>query len=79
MVTRTDWVSLEVHNEDCFFHLTLRYDNGVVLHMKVARMPYEEFTEYLEVKCGNYFQGLYYKVPNVELENGLVRVRNDKE
>ncbi|GKB52447.1 multidrug resistance-associated protein 5, partial [Tanacetum coccineum] len=37
------------------------------------------FAEYLEEKCRNYFQGLYYQVPNIELERSLVRVSNDRE
>ncbi|GJR06126.1 hypothetical protein Tco_0529110 [Tanacetum coccineum] len=45
--------------------------------MVVPRMPYENFAEYLEEKYENYFQGLYYQVPNIELEKGLVRVSND--
>ncbi|GKD09049.1 hypothetical protein Tco_1188734 [Tanacetum coccineum] len=46
--------------------------------MVVRMMPYEQFAEYLEEKYGNYFQGLYYQVPNIELEKGLVRVGDDK-
>ncbi|GJV76189.1 hypothetical protein Tco_1507773 [Tanacetum coccineum] len=33
---------------------------------------------YLEVKCGCYFQGLYYQVPSQDLEKGLVRVSDDR-
>ncbi|GJV52964.1 hypothetical protein Tco_1448705 [Tanacetum coccineum] len=47
--------------------------------MSVLRMPYEPFAKFLEEKCENYFQGLYYQVPNIELEMGLVRVSNDRE
>ncbi|GJS72100.1 hypothetical protein Tco_0704941 [Tanacetum coccineum] len=46
--------------------------------MAVQRMPYEQFAEYLEEKCGNYFQGLYYQVPNHDLERRLVRVSEDR-
>ncbi|GKB92191.1 multidrug resistance-associated protein 5 [Tanacetum coccineum] len=42
--------------------------------MAVRRMPYEQFAELLEEKSGNYFQGLYYQVPNHDLERGIVRV-----
>ncbi|GJU73865.1 hypothetical protein Tco_1265270 [Tanacetum coccineum] len=41
-------------------------------------MPYEQFAEYLEENCGNYFQGLYYQVPNHDLERRLVRVSEDR-
>ncbi|GKC50749.1 hypothetical protein Tco_1073494 [Tanacetum coccineum] len=73
MIPRTDMHCFDVHNDGYFAHLPLSYINGVILNMVVLRMPYEKFAEYLEEKCGNYFQGLYYQVPNIELERGLVR------
>ncbi|GJR31117.1 multidrug resistance-associated protein 5 [Tanacetum coccineum] len=33
--------------------------------------------EFLEEKCGCYFQGLYYQVPSQDFERGLVRVSDD--
>ncbi|GKB94177.1 hypothetical protein Tco_0980314 [Tanacetum coccineum] len=78
MIPRTD-LCFDVHNDGYFSHLPLSYVNGVILNMSVPRMPYEKFAEYLEEKYGNYFQGLYYQVPNIELERGLVRVSNDRE
>nr|GEX03886.1 peroxidase 20 [Tanacetum cinerariifolium] len=41
-------------------------------------MPYEQFAEYLEEKSGNYFQCLYYQVPNQDLKRGLVRVSDNR-
>ncbi|GKB14691.1 multidrug resistance-associated protein 5, partial [Tanacetum coccineum] len=41
-------------------------------------MPYEQLAEFLEEKCGCYFQGLYYQVPSQDLKNGLVRVSDDR-
>nr|GEU78904.1 ribonuclease H-like domain-containing protein [Tanacetum cinerariifolium] len=41
------------------------------------RLSYEQLVEFLEEKCG-YFQGLYYQVPNQDLERGLVRVSDDR-
>ncbi|GJX84883.1 hypothetical protein Tco_0335657 [Tanacetum coccineum] len=78
MIPRTD-LCFDVHNDGYFSHLPLSYVNGVILNMGVPRMPYEKFAEYLEEKYGNYFQGLYYQVPNIELERGLVRVSDDRE
>ncbi|GJV87197.1 hypothetical protein Tco_1531135 [Tanacetum coccineum] len=63
----------DAHNDRYFAHLPLIYVNGVIFNMVVPRMPYEKFAEYLEEKYGNYFQGLYYQVPNIKLERGLVR------
>nr|GEU66034.1 damaged DNA binding 2 [Tanacetum cinerariifolium] len=56
-----------------------KYADGVILNMSVSRMPCENFAEFVEKKCGNYFQCLYYQVLNIDLERGLVRVSNDKE
>nr|GEV38724.1 multidrug resistance-associated protein 5 [Tanacetum cinerariifolium] len=46
--------------------------------MAVPRLSYEQLVEFLEEKCGCYFQGLYYQVPNQDLERGLVRVSDDR-
>ncbi|GKF01449.1 hypothetical protein Tco_0028372 [Tanacetum coccineum] len=46
--------------------------------MAVSKMPYERLAEFLKEKCGCYFQGLYYQVPNQDLERGLVRVSDDR-
>ncbi|GJX75086.1 hypothetical protein Tco_0313681 [Tanacetum coccineum] len=77
MIHGTDLHCFDVHNYCYFAHLPLRYADDVIFYMSVSRMPYEKFAEFLEEKCGNYFQGLYYQVPNIDLERGLVRVSND--
>nr|GEW23484.1 hypothetical protein [Tanacetum cinerariifolium] len=77
--TWSDLHCFDVHNDDYFAHLPLRYADGVILNMCASRMPYEKFVEFVKEKCGNYFQGLYYHVPNIDLERGLVRVGNDRE
>ncbi|PWA69615.1 damaged DNA binding 2 [Artemisia annua] len=79
MIPGTNLHQFDVWNDGYFAHLPFRYQDGVILNMAVERMPYEKFAEFLEEKSGNPFQVLYYKVPNVELENGLVRVSDDKE
>ncbi|GJR40732.1 hypothetical protein Tco_1216416 [Tanacetum coccineum] len=78
MIHRTDLHCFDVLNNGCFSHLPLAYVNGVILEMAVRRMPYEQFAEFLEEKSGNYFQGLYYQVPNQDLERGLVRFSDDR-
>ncbi|GKD55447.1 hypothetical protein Tco_1288834 [Tanacetum coccineum] len=77
MIPGTDLHCFDVHNDGYFSHLPLAYVNGVILEMAVRRMPYEQFAEVLEEKSGNYFQGLYYQVPNHDLERGIVRVSED--
>ncbi|GJZ00243.1 hypothetical protein Tco_0517672 [Tanacetum coccineum] len=78
MILETDLHCFDVHNDGYFSHLPLAYVNGVILEMAVRRMPYEQFAEFLEEKSGNYFQGLYYQVPNQDLERSLVRVSDDR-
>lgn len=79
MIHGTNLHQFDVWNDGYFAHLPLRYKDGVILNVAAVRMPYEKFAEILEKQAGNYFQGLYFIVPNVELEKGLVRVSNDKE
>ena len=79
MIHGTNLHQFDVWNDGYFGHLPLRYKDGVNLNMAVERMGYEKFAEFLEEKCGNPFLGLYYKVPKVELEDGLVRVSDDKQ
>ncbi|GJR69610.1 hypothetical protein Tco_0015675 [Tanacetum coccineum] len=79
MTPGTDLHCFDVHKDSYFAHLPLSYVNCVILNMSVPRMAYELFVEFLEEKCGNYFQGWYYQVPNVEFERVLVRVSNDRE
>ncbi|GKD94735.1 multidrug resistance-associated protein 5 [Tanacetum coccineum] len=78
MILGTNLHQFDVHNDGYFSQLPLTYVDGVILGMAVQRMPYEEFTVYLEEKCGCYFQGLYYQVPSQDLEMGLVRVSDDR-
>ncbi|GJR49535.1 hypothetical protein Tco_1400056 [Tanacetum coccineum] len=78
MIPGTDLHCFDVHNDGYFSHLPLTYVDGAILEMVVRMMPYEEFVVYLEEKCGCYFQGLYYQVPNHDLERGLVKVSDDR-
>ncbi|GKE64985.1 hypothetical protein Tco_1519146 [Tanacetum coccineum] len=71
-------VSLGVRFDGCFMHAPLRYQDGKKLILAIRRMAYEEFSEFLKNTVG-FAHSLYYKVPNVELETGLVRVSNSKE
>ncbi|GJS40490.1 hypothetical protein Tco_0565533 [Tanacetum coccineum] len=71
-------VSLGVRFDGCFMHAPLRYQDGKKLILAIRRMAYEEFFEFLKNTVG-FAHSLYYKVPNVELETGLVRVSNSKE
>ncbi|GJR28145.1 hypothetical protein Tco_1104377 [Tanacetum coccineum] len=58
MIPGTDLHQFDVYNDGYFAHLPLTYVNGVILEIIVPRMPYEQFAEFLEEKCGCYFQGL---------------------
>ncbi|GJT95846.1 multidrug resistance-associated protein 5 [Tanacetum coccineum] len=78
MIPGTDLHQFDVYNDGYFAHLPLTYVDGVILEIAVPRMPYEQLAEFLEEKCGCYFQGLYYQVPSQDLERGLVRVSDDR-
>ncbi|GKE14095.1 hypothetical protein Tco_1421672 [Tanacetum coccineum] len=72
-------MSFIIYNNDGYFaYLPLTYVDGVILEIVVPMMPYEQLAEFLEEKCGGYFQGLYYQVPSQDLERGLVRVSDDR-
>ncbi|GJT45975.1 multidrug resistance-associated protein 5 [Tanacetum coccineum] len=78
MISGIDLHQFDVYNDGYFAHLPLTYVDGVILEIAVSRMPYEQLAEFLEEKCGCYFQGLYYQVPSQDLERGLVRVSDDR-
>nr|GEU68285.1 peroxidase 20 [Tanacetum cinerariifolium] len=78
MISGTDLHQFDVHNDGFFAHLPLNYVDAVILEMAVPRMPYKQLAEFLEEKCGCYFHGLYYQVPNQDLERGLVSVSDDR-
>ncbi|GJW06280.1 multidrug resistance-associated protein 5 [Tanacetum coccineum] len=78
MIPGTNLHQFDVYNDGYFAHLSLTYVDGIILEIAVPRMPYEHLAEFLEEKCGCYFQGLYYQVPNQDLERGLVRVSDDR-
>ncbi|GKB74511.1 hypothetical protein Tco_0935923 [Tanacetum coccineum] len=78
MIPGTDLHQFDVYKDGYFAHLPLTYVDGVILEIAVPRMPYEQLAEFLEEKCGCYFQGLYYQVPSQDLERGLVRVSDGR-
>nr|GEV95551.1 hypothetical protein [Tanacetum cinerariifolium] len=78
MIPGTDPHQIDVYNDGYFAYLPLTYIDSVILEIVVPRMPYEQLAEFLEEKCGCYFQGLYYEVPSQDLERGLVRVSDDR-
>ncbi|GJR94857.1 hypothetical protein Tco_0267031 [Tanacetum coccineum] len=78
MISSTDLHQFDVYNYGYFSHLPLTYIDGVILEIVVPRMPCEQLAEFLEEKCGCYFQGLYHQVSSQHLERGLVRVSDDR-
>nr|GEX51023.1 damaged DNA binding 2 [Tanacetum cinerariifolium] len=57
MILGTDLHQFDVHNDGYFAHLLLNYVDGVILEIAIPRMLYEQLAEFLEEKCGCYFQG----------------------
>nr|GEV80782.1 F-box protein At5g07610-like [Tanacetum cinerariifolium] len=71
-------ISLGVRFDGCFMHAPLRYQDSKKLILAIRRMAYEELSEFLKNTVG-FAHSLYYKVPNVKFETGLVSVSNAKE
>ncbi|GJV72579.1 hypothetical protein Tco_1492574 [Tanacetum coccineum] len=57
---------------------SIRFLDGLQYQESRLMMAYEEFSKFLKNTVG-FAHSLYYKVPNVELETGLVRASNSKE
>nr|GEU55625.1 pentatricopeptide repeat-containing protein [Tanacetum cinerariifolium] len=74
MIFGTDLHQFDVYNDGYFAHLPLTYVDGVILEIAVPMMPYEQLAEFLEEKCGCYFQGLYYQVPSQDLERDTKKI-----
>ncbi|GKA01636.1 hypothetical protein Tco_0674301 [Tanacetum coccineum] len=74
MIPGTDLHQFDIHNDGYFAHLPFYYVDGVILEMVVPRMLYEQLAEFLEEKCGCYFQGLYYHA-KMEVETKGVEAR----
>ncbi|GJZ80044.1 multidrug resistance-associated protein 5 [Tanacetum coccineum] len=73
-----DGIELDVWNDGIFMVDPLRYDSGVLLNMFVSRLNFKEFERMIikETHCANLF-AMYYRIPDRDLEKGLVKVVND--
>ncbi|GKA51904.1 hypothetical protein Tco_0745100 [Tanacetum coccineum] len=78
IIPRPDGIKLDVWNDRIFMVDPLRYDRGVLLNMFVARLNFKEFKRMIikETNCANLF-AMYYRIPDRDLEKGLVKVVND--
>ncbi|GKA88094.1 multidrug resistance-associated protein 5 [Tanacetum coccineum] len=78
IIPRPDGIKLDVWNDRIFMVDPLRYDRGVLLNMFVARLNFKEFERMIikETNCANLF-AMYYRIPDRDLEKGLVKVVND--
>ncbi|GJR66041.1 hypothetical protein Tco_0012106 [Tanacetum coccineum] len=59
MIPGTNLHQFDVHNAGYFAHLSLNYVDGVIIEIAIPRMPYEQLAEFLEEKCGCYFQEIF--------------------
>lgn len=75
-----DGIDLDVWNDGIFMLEPLRYEDGVILKMYVARLSYEELRGLIKksLMAMNVF-GMYYRLPECDLEHGLVKIENDTD
>ena len=73
-------IELDVWNDGIFKEDPLRYEDGVILHAYIARLPLKDLIEHVKryTECAHVF-GLYYKMPHSDLDKGLVKLDCDWE
>ncbi|PWA54713.1 hypothetical protein CTI12_AA432850 [Artemisia annua] len=75
-----DGIDLDVWNDGIFLHEPLRYEDGVILKMYVARLSYEELRGLIKKSLmAMHMFGMYYRLPECDLDQGLVKVENDTD
>ncbi|PWA40108.1 hypothetical protein CTI12_AA565890 [Artemisia annua] len=73
-----DGIDFDVWNDGIFMHEPLRYEDGVILKMYVARLSYEELRGLIKKSLMDiHMFGMYYRLPECDLDQGLVKVEND--
>ncbi|PWA92196.1 hypothetical protein CTI12_AA082130 [Artemisia annua] len=78
VVPGPDGIDLDVWNDGIFLHEPLRYEDGVILKMYVARLSYEELRGLIKKSLmAMHMFGMYYRLPECDLEHGLVKIEND--
>ncbi|PWA87154.1 hypothetical protein CTI12_AA046340 [Artemisia annua] len=75
MIPGPNGIGLDVWNDGIFKEDPLRYEDGVILHAYIARLPLKDLIEHVKryTECAHIF-GLYYRMPNTELDKGLVKL-----
>ncbi|PWA92983.1 hypothetical protein CTI12_AA076440 [Artemisia annua] len=75
-----DGIDLDVWNDGIFLHEPLRYEDGVILKMYVARLSYEELRGLIKKSLmALHMFGMYYRLPECDLDQGLVKIENDTD
>ena len=75
-----DGIDLDVWNDGIFLLEPLRYEDGVILKMYVARLSYEELRGLIKKSLmAMHMFGMYYRLPECDLEHGLVKIENDTD
>lgn len=73
-----DGIEVDVWNDGIFMVEPLRYEDGVMLNMFIARLKYLDFMRMVvkRTNCAHLFAA-YYRMPQLDLEKGLVKLCND--
>ena len=82
MVPGLDALLFDVHFDGVFYFKPLRYDNGVVYHLRVSKdkkFDHEGLIEYLKEQLQTSFYAMFFKLPGCELEVGLKIVESNAE
>ena len=75
-----DGIDLDVWNDGIFLHDPLRYEDGVILKMYVARLSYEELRRLIKKSLmAMHMFGMYYRLPECDLDQGIVKIENDTD
>ncbi|KAJ9543410.1 hypothetical protein OSB04_023117 [Centaurea solstitialis] len=70
---------ITVHFDGVFMYQPLRYENGQSYSLTISRSKYVDLISYLEKDIGTVFNALYFCLPGVTLENGLMKIGNDSD
>lgn len=75
-----DGIDLDVWNDGIFLHEPIRYKDGMILKMYVARLSYEELRGLIKKSLmAMHMFGMYYRLPECDLKHGLVKIENDTD
>ena len=82
MAILPDAYLVDVHFDGVFYFEPLRYENGIVYHLRVGKdkmFDYYSLRKYLEEQLETTFYAMFFKLPDCELQVGLKIIGGDVE